>query len=299
MHCGLLQNSSPLVPEVVARILGLVRGQPVRSWDRPVRHAVSPRILTGVDCRPPSALGPRRRLRLVGTVASEARVTVGQILQGCATTTIRPAALPRRLSWSHYLTRPGVVEMIGPLAPDDLVSGFLSGLDPEGALELAEICSAVMLPVQLAEVLDRKPRLRVARTRLRWAAVAGPDDRDPTVQLRIGPEALRTLEIHAPAGMFAVLPDLCQDVALHDWLLSAVVEAVDVANIGVRDRAEVVRRLRPAVDGLLHAWMPSARLPLDAVPYWAEIDRVAGFSRQWETLVHRIRDQLVMAVLDD
>ena len=91
-------------------------------------------------------------------------------------------------------------------------------------------------------------------------------------------EDTRTVRIKAPAGLVDRIPDLCQDLALHDWLLSCVVSLVDVAGIGHREHADVVDRLRPAVDHLLHAWMPGARLDEDLAAFWTEVERRTGFS---------------------
>jgi hypothetical protein len=81
-------------------------------------------------------------------------------------------------------------------------------------------------------------------------------------------------------------------VALHDWLLSTLVEMVHKAALGIAGRAEALDRLVPAIDHLLHLWMPGARADELTEGIWAVLERRGGFSRQWETLVHRIRDQL-------
>jgi hypothetical protein len=108
--------------------------------------------------------------------------------------------------------------------------------------------------------------------------------------------SLRTLRVTgASPAVIEGLPELCQDVARHDWLLSTVLALVDVADIGQRDRTSVLERLQPVVNHLLHAWMPAARLPEDVQPIWLEIERRTGLERQWDSVVRRIRDQMALA----
>ena len=107
--------------------------------------------------------------------------------------------------------------------------------------------------------------------------------------------SVRTLRLTLPDELAGHAPDLCQELALHDWLLSTVVALLDRARIGRLPRAEVVRRLGPVLDHLLHVWMPAARLPDELVAVWAELERRSGLTRQWEVVVHRIRDQVQLA----
>jgi hypothetical protein len=87
----------------------------------------------------------------------------------------------------------------------------------------------------------------------------------------------------------------CEDVALHDWLLTTLIEAVRKASIGLVPREETVQRLGPAADRLLHMWMPAAQADELTETMWAILERKAGFSRQWTTLVNRVRDQFSIA----
>ena len=61
IRTGLLRHSGPITSETTARLLALIPQQMVRRWERPVRHAASPPVLTGVDCPLPSAAGLRRK----------------------------------------------------------------------------------------------------------------------------------------------------------------------------------------------------------------------------------------------
>ena len=78
---------------------------------------------------------------------------------------------------------------------------------------------------------------------------------------------------------------------------STLVELVGKSAVGVIERHAALQRLLPAIDYLLHLWMPGARGGEISGAVWAALDRLAGFARQWETLVHRIRDQLSAGAL--
>src|SRR5207244_8635773 len=88
---------------------------------------------------------------------------------------------------------------------------------------------------------------------------------------------------------------LCEDLALHDWLLTAILQILDRSRIGALPRGEVVRRLAPAVDHLLHLWMPAARVDRSLLGVWESIERRPGFSRQWRASVDRVRDQVAVS----
>jgi hypothetical protein len=93
-------------------------------------------------------------------------------------------------------------------------------------------------------------------------------------------------------GLAPELRTLVEDVALHDWLLSTLSEIIGKSAIGVIERQPALLRLLPAIDYLLHLWMPGARGSDTSAAVWAALDRRPGFERHWNTLVNRIRDQL-------
>jgi hypothetical protein len=67
VHTGLLRNSSALTAGEAAALLGLKPGFRVRYGERPARFAVSPDLLTGVDCELAST---KAKPRGIGTVSS-------------------------------------------------------------------------------------------------------------------------------------------------------------------------------------------------------------------------------------
>jgi hypothetical protein len=289
IHTGMLQNSGPISAEIARQVLSTLPHQRVRSWERPIRRAASPEVLTGLDHALPSASGTH--VRGVGTLATELRVTAGRLLQAGTRATVVQSAGGRRLSWSYYLARPSTVETIGQLSPLDLVEGFLRD-DPRGDFDLGAVCTQWMGWAQSSVELDRRSPFPARRTRLRWAAVTGSP---ALITFRVHDECLRSIKVVAPAPMVGDLQELCHDVALHDWLLSSLVSLIDTAAIGQRNREEVLARLRPAVDHLLHAWMPSTRFRDDLAPFWTALEYSSGLARQWENAVDQVRDQVRLA----
>jgi len=151
-------------------------------------------------------------------------------------------------------------------------------------------------------LLDHNPPLRAPRLRLRWAARIGEERL--TARFAVRSEELRTFQISLPAAddkdpgqALPAVVALCEDLALHDWLLTTLATMVERALTGDRRRREKVDGLQPAVDHLLHLWMPAARLGPELLPVWTDLEARPGFTRQWETLVRRIRDQLAMSTL--
>jgi hypothetical protein len=43
--------------------------------------------------------------------------------------------------------------------------------------------------------------------------------------------------------------------------------------------------------------MPAARLDVEGTELWRGLDAAAGLSRQWESLVARVRDQLALSTI--
>ncbi len=294
VHTGLLQHSSSLPAERGAHALALLHGERVRRSDRPIAYAVSPDTLTGVDCALATRSGARTRA--VGTAVSRACLTGGHILQGSTYVRIQKSETNRRLPWSHYLSRPGGVETIGRADPDDLVQGFLVREPPLGTLDLGAMSGRVMDSAQVRAHPDRKPPFKMWRTRLRWAAVAAAaETAEPRVHFTIEEGDVRTVAVTAGAASFGYVVGLCEDLALHDWLLGAILQILDRSRIGALPRAEVVRRLAPAVDHLLHLWMPAARVEPSLLGVWESIERRPGFTRQWRASVDRVRDQVAVS----
>ncbi len=293
---GLLQHSTSVPANVAESILALRPGEPVRWSTRPIAYAASPDLLTGVDCRLPT--GSDRAARCVGTATARATLTGGRVLQGSAHVRVRRAPADRRLPWSHYLSRPGVVESIGKVAWPDVVDGFTGARPRTDTLDLGAVAERVMDVVQDSVALDRRAPFPIRRTRLRWALLP-PDRTDALpVQFAIDDETVRTLvlrlDIDPDAEACHRVLELCEDLALHDWLLTTLLELIERSRIGAGPPPHVIAKLKPAVDHLLHLWMPAARVDRSLEELWHSLERRPGFTRQWQASVDRVRDQIAV-----
>lgn len=292
VRTGLLQSFAAASQPDVAAVLRLAPGERVRSSERPVAHAVSPDLVTGVDCQIPAVSGAR--VRGVGTVTAHAVVVGGRVLQGSVFTQLARGGSDRRLPWSHYLSEPGVVELIGRFDRGDVTKGFLADPLPATALDLGALSEQVIRQVQANARLDHVAPFKSRRTRLRWVARIGGAAAGEFV---IVDDTLRTFSLSSDAPLSAIV-ELCEDLALHDWVLTTVLRIVERSQIGALTGAEVLARLRPAIDHLLHLWMPGARVASVLLPVWESLERRPGFSLQWQATVSRIRDQLAVHTLE-
>ncbi|MFR9799591.1 SCO2521 family protein [Streptomyces sp. MS06] len=298
LACGevrtcLLPSFQALDARAAAQLLRLRADERVLVSERPNPYVRSPQVLTGVDCPLPVAGGAR--VRAVGTVAARAALTEGRLLQTTAYAGLPARGPDRRRPWGDYLVRPGLLEPLGKLPVQAAADGALRG--PErGELDLGMIAEGLLARLARHPLLDHKAPFKSRRTRLRWAAVRAREGEAPTLdRFTLAEDGLRTvrLSLPQPASLTAVA-GLCEDLALHDWLLTTVVQLLDSSRLGAADGPAAVLALRPAVDHLLHLWMPGARVEPSLAPLWEVLERTPGFTRQWQNLVQRIRDQLAV-----
>lgn len=295
IRTSLVQTSAALDDEEVVAMLDLLPGRFVHRISRPVPYAASPERFVGVDC---SLALPSRTVRAVGTVGHRTIVIGGHLIQGSAAAEIRHGSEGRRLPWSHYLASPGRLETIGKGEPDDAARTFLStGSGEPDLLDLGSVADrAVDSPQWDFPELDRRPPLRAPRGRVRWSVVLG--GHRPSVRLHLEDGAIRTISLLLPAGTdLAGARAFCEDLALHDWLLTTVDQAVRQSGIGRRPSDAIVERLRPAIDHLLHLWSPGARRASPAAELWPAVEDATGLDQQWQILIRRIRDQLALPSL--
>jgi hypothetical protein len=227
-------------------------------------------------------------------------ITGGRVVQASASVRLSPGARGQRLPWSHYLARPGMAETTGKARWPDVSAGFLaprSAASP-GTLSLGAISERLLDSVQAGSELDGRQPFRSRRTRLRWAAWTGPvDGPGPQAEFVVEDELSRTLRLQVPGETVPDLMSLVEDLALHDWLLTALLRLVDRSGFGVRPEPAAVATVRPAIDHLLHLWMPGARVTTALQPVWAGLERRPGLSRQWQASVNRIRDQVAVSTV--
>lgn len=294
VHTGLLLTSTAVSADTAAALLSVLPGSSVRTRERPVRYAWSPEVLTGVDCLAPVA--GQREVRLVGTPATRLSLTDGHIVQAGTHATLRPESTGRRRPWGHYLAQPGVLEVLGTVPQEKLVTGFLDGPANVRVLDLGAVNVRALAAIQRSTQLDHNPPFRSRRTRLRWSAEFAPDRQEMVFTL--GADGLRTVRLRTEEPDPWALADFCADLALHDWLLSALVGLVDRAVARSRPAAELVGMLRPGIDHLVHAWMPAAHVKRTLTGIWQDFDVRSGFSLQWQKTVQRIRDQLSVGIIE-
>jgi hypothetical protein len=313
IRTGLLRNGGSLPKASVAELIDLVPGEPVRQSERPIAHALSADVANGVDCLIPTSTGAR--VRAVGTVLTHAAVIGGRVLQTSSYTRIDPAGAQRRQAWSHYTARPGLLETLGRADPRDVTAGYLGQDQAPDCLDLGSISERLARRMQSSPLLDGRQPLRIQWTRLRWTALYGTEPgtggREPAAQFTLENDTVRSLSLLIPrpsagsAGGAAQTSDtllesileLCRDLALHDWVLTTVTRRIERTDLGAGDRARAVEELRPAIDHLLHLWMPGARVADELATVWEGFERRPGFTRQWEAAVSRVRDQLALHTL--
>lgn len=294
VHTGLLLTSAAVSADATAALLDILPGGTVRTRQRPVRYAWSPEVLTGVDCLAP--LPGQREVRVVGTSATRVCLADGHIVQASTHTILKHERTGRRRAWGHYLAQPGVLEVLGTENEENLAAGFLEGPPTSRALDLGAINIRALAAIQRSQSLDKMPPFRSRRTRLRWSAQSAGDTQEMIFTL--GGDGLRTLRLRTDEPDPQALADFCDDLALHDWMLSTLLDLVDRAMARSRPAAELIGLLRPAIDHLVHAWMPAAHTTKSLLGAWHEFDRRSGFSLQWQKTVERIRDQLSVGVIE-
>ncbi|MEU4217781.1 SCO2521 family protein [Actinoplanes sp. NPDC026623] len=292
VHTGLLRGPDPVTSDQARRLVDLVVGEQVLVSERPIAYVRSPEMPIGVDCGL-GAAGPARQVRGVGTALQRVAITGGHVVQGSAYAAFVRGDGGVRRPWSHYLTRPGVIETLGRTRWEETAAALAAPERPGSALDLGAMAGRAADRVQRSVAAGGTVRLRSPRTRLRWvASVEEPDAGVSRVGFSVGAGDLRVLRLTVRGVPAAELAAVCEDVAMHDWLLSALLEIIGKSAIGAMPRQQALERLLPAIDYLLHLWMPGARGDELTADVWDVLERRPGFSRQWDTLVHRIRDQL-------
>lgn len=288
----LLPTRDAVDERAAVRLLRLRADERVRVSRHPNRHAVSPDVLTGVDCRLPTATGARGRA--VGTVSARAALTEGRVLQSTAYFCAPASGPERRQPWGYYLVRPGFLIPVGRLPGKAVTEGFLSANRP-GELDVGSIAESLLARISRQHrILDHDAPLTTADTSLRWTAAAAAAGEEASFLFTKADDGLRMVELRLPRGTAPPeVVGLCEDLALHDWLLTTVSDKLDGLRFGSDDRA-VLKVLRPLVNHLLHLWMPRARVDHTLHAAWEDLEKSPGYSRQWDALAQRIRDQLAL-----
>ncbi|OJF83321.1 SCO2521 family protein [Nocardia seriolae] len=305
VRTGLLPNSGGLAAREASALLSLLPGQRVLMRERPLALAISPSSAVGVDCA--LATVSRNETRAIGTVAAHAVLVGGRVAQSSACSTVVRAEDKNRRPWSHYLTQVGTLEAWHRIADDasaavDLTEGFLEG-SSASTLDLGSISDRLLTRVRTDPRLDQDPPVRSAATRLRWAARVAPpvggSVRGRTLfAFRLEDEATRSVRIMVPTARdLAGVQRFCEDLAVHDWLLSTVGSALAEADRPTPERSPSTQ-LAPLLERLVQLWMPGAHTPPRLRELWTRLESDPGFTRQWTAQVGQLRDRLAVATLD-
>lgn len=295
VRTGLLLNSTAIPQNALPATLRLLPGERVRTSERPIGYGVSPYVLTGVDCALIAASGAK--VRGIGTVATRATITAGRVVQGSAHARIAASDVGYRRPWSHFLGRPGTIETIARTDWADLAGGLAGDRRSAGGLNLNAICDRVLDQVQRRPELDRSPPFRTARTTLRWVLRNNGSNGTDHLSFTIVDRELRLVDLRLNEYDLPAVLQLCEDLALHDWLLTTLAGMIERSRMDSPDRSYMINKIRPAVDHLLHLWMPGARVDSRLLPLWHSLDKRPGFTTQWEASVSRIRDQMTLSAL--
>lgn len=290
---GLLPTSEAISTAAACRLLESVFDEGTVSWSRPLPQATSSVRLTGVDCAVPTVNSAR--VRAVGTVESWSSVVGGLVLQGCAQVRLTPGQGGHRRAWSHYLARPGTLEVLTRWQQGDIADGFLAHDRQPGLLSLEAIAWRGVDRIQGDDVLDRSPPVTPVRGRLRWVALVGSSQSAPRLELTVVSPWETRVRLLVPDPDVELVGPLCADLARHEWLLSSAESLLARARIGSRPPADVLRVVRPVLDHLVPVWLPAVRLPVAAHRYWRAYDIASGIREQWALLIQRIRDQASLA----
>ncbi|MFD9002195.1 SCO2521 family protein [Streptomyces sp. NPDC059582] len=282
---------------VAERLLRLRADEQVSTSKHPNLYVVSPEVLTGVDCRLPTA--NKAKVRAVGTVAARASLTDGRVLQASAYFSAPAAGPDRRRPWGYYLVRPGVLVPVGTLSATAVGDGFLMQDQTGGGdeLDVGSVAESLLGTVSRNRLLvDYDVPLTSRTTSLRWAAL--PAAAGAGVSLKrftVTEGSLRLVELRVPDDIeTTAVARLAEDFALHDWLLTTVIDKLDGIRLGSADETAALKVLGPLVEHLLHLWMPGARMDRRLAALWDVLEDGSGYSRQWHTQVQRVRDQLAL-----
>lgn len=291
----LLNNSNPLSRAAVVELLRLKPGRQVLVTSRPINRSVSPDRFVGVDCR--LATEPLTKAWGTGTVASHAVVTDGRVLQASARTHLVRSTTSHRRAWSHYMGRHGVIEVTSKADTAQLALGHRIGAVAGTELDLGAISEHLLGVVQMRSQLNYQAIIRSRPTRMRWSATASDQD-ELAVKLHVDSDVLRTVEVTVPVSQLSFAERFCEDLALHDWLITALGDVIEQTDRDTAVGADPIKIFTPVAEQLVHLWMPGAHVNPVLRSLWETLERRPGFSIQWNAQVARIRDKIALRTLE-
>lgn len=271
----------------------LVPGSTPDRFGHPVDRLMSADLTFGVDCHLATPKGGARA-RTIGVAAAHAVLTGGHVLQAAAHARIVVGETQHRRRWSHYTARPGYIEVQRKAAPERLAVGFLTAESDGALLNLAGVAKQVADRVNGEVGQDQKVRLRSSPRTFRWVARVAGTAGMPQVEFVRCPDG--TFQINAvtnPTYLIS-LARFCEDVALHNWLLSTMAAAF-AGSTAAPDR---IGEMGPALELLGHLWSPGEALDERLNSLWPDLEARLHLSRGWRNQVTRVRDKILLLTLE-
>ncbi|MFD6155349.1 SCO2521 family protein [Nocardia sp. NPDC060256] len=297
IHTCLLPSQHVLDTAACIELLSAVqRGLTVTSRERPMPLVVSPNRFEGVDCNLIPVSG--KHIHVIGTVASRTVVIGGRVLQGSSQTRVMRAV--ERQPWSYYLSRPGTVDAVSRLGSDPagrVVDGHLRS-HGDDKLDLTSISQRMSTFARVDPRLDQKMPFRAGTTRLRWAVEVGAAaEQPPRFAFHLAGNTLRTVRLTLSDTDVAAAQRFCEDLAIHDWLLTTIGQVADRAARNDHETDALLDQLVPLLDQLVPLWMPGAHTAPQLRQLWTDLETDPGFTRQWTARVGQLRDRMTTATL--
>ncbi len=293
---GLLPTAVALRRSEVEEILELAPGQRAHWRERPISLGVSASGAEGVDCQ--LAAPGHTSVRAIGTVAVRAVVVGGRVVQSSGQAIVVRSPSDQRMPWSHYLERDGVLEVVTKVNGDTgirLSEGFLAGQSAGQSLDLTSITERLRRRIGMNTALGNDLPLRVRGTRLRW--VARVDDvAVPRVSLRLHDDTRRTALIRVPSeSELTAAQRFCEDLALHDWLLTAIAATIERADLAGPASAASTDILATFLQNLAHLWAPGAHTPEPMRKLWRQLQDEPDFTADWRRSIDHLRHRMMVA----
>ncbi|MGX1771673.1 SCO2521 family protein [Nocardia brasiliensis] len=297
IHTCLLPSRNALDTTAGVELLSAVQpGIAVTARARPMPLVVSPNRFEGVDCDLIPMSG--KHIHVIGTVASRTVVIGGRVLQGSSHTRVMRAQ--DRQPWSYYLSRPGTVDAVSALGARPagrIADGHLHTQDAE-QLDLTSVSQRMSTFTRVDPRLDQKVPFRAGSTRLRWSVEVSPEpDFLPHFAFHLAGDTLRTVRLTLGPQDAAVAQRFCEDLAIHDWLLTTIGQVADRGARADHETEMVLEQLVPVLEQLVPLWMPGAHTVPQLRRLWEGLEADPGFTRQWTARVGQLRDRMTTATL--
>ncbi|HET9255724.1 MAG TPA: SCO2521 family protein, partial [Pseudonocardiaceae bacterium] len=178
-----------------------------------------------------------------------------------------------------------------------LARGHRIGSTAGIVLDLGAISEHLLTRVQMRPQLNYKAIIRSRPTRMRWSATVS-EKNELTVKLHINDDVLRTVEVIAPVSQLSLVEQFCEDLALHDWLITVLDDVIEQTDRDAVAGTDPMKIFGPVAERLVNLWMPGAHINPALRPLWETLEERPGFSRQWKAQVATIRDRIALRTLE-